>query len=373
MKRCVKCVLPESYPGIAFDAEGICNFCRAYVRRPPFREKKAGEDKLKEYLAPYISRNGQYDCVVGVSGGRDSSFILWYVVHELGMRPLACFVDNGLATEQASLNVKNLVDALGVDLVVERHDHVERHLRHTLLAWMHRPTPATIAFLCAGCTHGIFYGLRRTGKTYDVPLIITGAGEPETSFARQYLANNQFSRRKKVAMMVGFLSEVARNPRYLVRPVSLTAYAGDFVARWWPPMLEILTKRVTHPDMVKARPFDYIEWDEDRILSVIREVLAWKSSEHSPSTWRSDCKLALFKNFLYQETVGFTRLDVLLSNMIRRDMVARDEALKRLESENQVPLSFVSGFLGELGLRMDDLRPVLETARNWQPTPAQAA
>ena len=76
MERCVKCVLPESYPGIAFDAEGICNYCRAYVRRWPSTGEKSGEDKLKEYLAPYTSRDGQSDCVVGVSGGRDSSFIL---------------------------------------------------------------------------------------------------------------------------------------------------------------------------------------------------------------------------------------------------------------------------------------------------------
>ena len=76
MKRCKKCILPENYPGITFNEEGICNYCLTYKKREYY-----GEEELKKILEAYRNKNGNYDCIVGISGGRDSAYALYYLVN----------------------------------------------------------------------------------------------------------------------------------------------------------------------------------------------------------------------------------------------------------------------------------------------------
>jgi tRNA(Ile)-lysidine synthase TilS/MesJ len=108
-KLCKKCILPENYVGLSLDENGICNFCNNYKKG-----QYLGKEKLLEKINTILSKNPErtYDCVVGLSGGRDSSFLLWYVVHELKLKPLAIFVDSGLIPEQTIKNVNETVSLL---------------------------------------------------------------------------------------------------------------------------------------------------------------------------------------------------------------------------------------------------------------------
>jgi hypothetical protein len=81
--------------------------------------------------------------------------------------------------------------------------------------------------------------------------------------------------------------------------------------------------------------FDYVPWDEDRIMRTIVNELGWKRSRESEVDWRSDCKLAILKNQMYIETMGFSRNDILVCAMVRQGLLGRDEAVRRLEEENR--------------------------------------
>jgi tRNA(Ile)-lysidine synthase TilS/MesJ len=115
MKRCSRCLLPETYPNIRYNGEDVCNYCLTYT----LIEYK-GEPKLEELLDTSRNRNKgeKYDCVVAVSGGRDSTFMVYELVEAYDMRVLAYNYDNGFVSEQAKLNLKKMTDALGVDLVI---------------------------------------------------------------------------------------------------------------------------------------------------------------------------------------------------------------------------------------------------------------
>ena len=84
-KLCTKCILPDNYVGISFDDDGVCNFCN---------ERKdhqyLGKEKLKEEINSIFLKypDRKYDCVVGLSGGRDSTYLLWYVVNEMNINPI---------------------------------------------------------------------------------------------------------------------------------------------------------------------------------------------------------------------------------------------------------------------------------------------
>lgn len=117
-KTCSRCISDSSIPGIRFDENGVCNFCKAHDRlEKAFPLNEIGQQKLNR-LVDRIKSKGikkKYDCIVGVSGGTDSTYALW-MAKQLGLRPLAVHFDNGWDSEIAKNNLKNAVSKLGVNL-----------------------------------------------------------------------------------------------------------------------------------------------------------------------------------------------------------------------------------------------------------------
>ncbi|SHI16636.1 N-acetyl sugar amidotransferase [Pollutimonas bauzanensis] len=121
---CSRCVMDTSAADISFDAQGVCNYCseflahsRDVIHQDPLAKKAESEAFIAKVKA--AGKGKRYDCVVGVSGGVDSSWVLFQAV-EHGLRPLAVHMDNGWNSELAQHNIANLVQGLGVDL----HTHV---------------------------------------------------------------------------------------------------------------------------------------------------------------------------------------------------------------------------------------------------------
>ena len=125
---CTRCIYDETITGISFDEEGVCNYCRLFDK---YKEefgtgKPEGEEKLKEIIAE-IKKDGKgkkYDCIIGVSGGTDSSYLVAKLV-EWGLRPLAVHYDNTWNTAIATENIKRVLGKLNVDLYTYVVDNKE--------------------------------------------------------------------------------------------------------------------------------------------------------------------------------------------------------------------------------------------------------
>ena len=98
--------------------DGICTLCKIHDRSPRFEKDPLGKDKLLEKLTSRASDN--YDCVVPVSGGKDSTYALFYVVKELGLKPLAVSADSGFVVESAMENIENICEKLSVFISIAR-------------------------------------------------------------------------------------------------------------------------------------------------------------------------------------------------------------------------------------------------------------
>jgi len=361
MERCTACLLPASYPGLQFDENGVCSHCRTQS----FRELR-GEDKLREVIDSYRGKNDKYDCIVAFSGGRDSSFMLWYAVKKLGLKALAVFVDNGFAPEQTMTNIRNATDALGVDLVIKKHSFVSNCVGETIRSWVRKPSPGMVGLLCAGCVYALRMNLFAAAYEYQIPLMLFGLGEPEpeTTFAEKLLMSNPHKKLSKFSLGMGFLSEMLSNPSYALKPVCVSTYTREFIFRWAPPLRKRMMRKFYYPELRIVEPFYYIEWNEDEITSVIHNELNWRKCDYSGSTWRTDCEIATFKNHLYKETLGFSKTDELLSSMIRCGMVTRERALERLETESTISEEFIVEFLGKFGIEHSRFKAALEKYRN---------
>lgn len=119
MKYCTKCVMPDTRPGITFDEKGVCSACKSYEDRKNVDYEKRFEE-LKELCEKYRGMNGPNgnDCMIAVSGGKDSHFQVHLMKNIMGMNPLLVSVeDNFPMTEAGKHNLKNISEAFGCDLI----------------------------------------------------------------------------------------------------------------------------------------------------------------------------------------------------------------------------------------------------------------
>lgn len=117
MKYCRKCVMPDTRPGIVFDDEGVCSACRHHEKKKYVNYEKRFEE-LKKLCDRYRSKNGEYDCIIAVSGGKDSHFQVHVMKEKMGMHPLLVTVeDNMTMTEAGKSNLKNISEEFGCDII----------------------------------------------------------------------------------------------------------------------------------------------------------------------------------------------------------------------------------------------------------------
>jgi tRNA(Ile)-lysidine synthase TilS/MesJ len=122
IERCVSCILPKDLPGMNIDEEGNCHYCRQAQYRPI--EKALGnQEETKKRFETMIEKwrgKGRYDCLVPLSGGKESSYVLYVLVKDYNLKPLVFTLANGFQHPDAVNNIENLVDQLGVDLLIYR-------------------------------------------------------------------------------------------------------------------------------------------------------------------------------------------------------------------------------------------------------------
>jgi len=319
MKRCTKCILPEIYPNITFDENGVCNYCLDHVEIDYL-----GSSKLKEDLAQYKGTNGKYDCLVPLSGGKDSTFVLYQMSKVYNMRVLAYNYDNGLTHPQAQENVRGIADSLDVDLVIKKNEKQKKYFVTNLKAYIRKPSVGMVPMFCTGCRYGIIGNAIKIAKQNDIPLIAIGWSPIEdTPFKIAYLKGDSHSEK------IGLLRNLISNPSYMT-PVNLIAAIKDYYHNYqhvkdWNIILKTL-----YPNIKLLQFYDYIPYNPDEIQQIVEKEVAWKTPDKKDS-WQWDCKIKLFQNYFYDKQVGFTATDGYLSSMIREGFITRSDALQRLD------------------------------------------
>ena len=120
---CVSCIMDTTDPAITFDQRGWCDYCLNYYENilPNWQPNEVGQRQLAKIVAEIkADRKGQeYDCLIGLSGGMDSSYVAHVAKSKLGLRPLLFHVDTGWNSDVSVSNIQKLVDGLGLDLFTE--------------------------------------------------------------------------------------------------------------------------------------------------------------------------------------------------------------------------------------------------------------
>lgn len=164
---CTNCVMDTSDPNIQFDEKGVCERCNEYYHSIlPMWNKGIGKEKELAEIVAKIKKDGEgkpYDCILGMSGGFDSSYMLHFAIKELKLRPLVFHVDAGWNIPFAEENIRKMVDKLGIDLKVEKINWKE--IRDFQLAYFksgvpHLDTPQDNAFVAVLDNYALKYNIK---------------------------------------------------------------------------------------------------------------------------------------------------------------------------------------------------------------------
>lgn len=187
---CAKSVMDTiGDPDISFDKHGVCNYYLEYISKLKYRvPKREDADRQLDTIVKSIKRDGRknkYDCVIGVSGGVDSTYTAW-LVKKLGLNPIAVHLDNGWNSELAVSNIENVLNKLGIDLHTEVLDW--EMFKDLQMSFLKASTPDGEI----PTDHAIYSTLYHVANKYGVKYIITGMnfrneGMLPPSWARGYL------------------------------------------------------------------------------------------------------------------------------------------------------------------------------------------
>jgi len=153
--RCTKCILPSTMPFIEFDSNGVCNYCRNHY---PTNQNKSDAD-IVDLIEKYRDKNGEIICLIPYSGGRDSTYALYYAVEKLGLKVVTYTYDWGMVTDLARRNISNVCSQLGVENIViaANIEKKRKNIRLNLQAWLKKPELGMLNLLMAGDKHFFKY------------------------------------------------------------------------------------------------------------------------------------------------------------------------------------------------------------------------
>jgi len=342
MRYCKKCILPETMPLIQFDENGVCNYCNNH-RKITCKGKEA----LEKLVAPYRSKNGEPDCILAFSGGRDSAYGLHYLKKELGMNPIAFTYDWGMATDIARRNQAKLVGKLGVEhiIVAADIDKKRRNIRKNVLAWLKKPHLGAVTLFMAGDKQCEYY-VTKIARQNNIKLVIFCRGnELENEEFKWGYCNiengspggvlHYLSFVGKLKLIYFFAKQVLRNPSYINISIWDTLFAY-----WVAYMMPLDFTYLWH----------YIPWDEKTIVSTLRNEYRWETEPDSTQTWRTDDGSSPFYNYIYYAIGGFTENDTFRSNQIREGIMTRADAFKLVKEENKTREKALKWYFDSVGL-----------------------
>lgn len=315
---CTRCVLTSSFPGISFDADGVCSVCRDYERKfRSSREQKKdwpGKRRILDRLCHDARRKGRaFDVLVPLSGGKDSMYVLYLAVKELGLRPLAFTLDNGYLTQCARDNIDRACARLGVEHVYYCMDPT---LMQSLFALAMRKT----GYFCSVCMRAINMATERIAGMYDIPLVFAGsAANVELPTSPEMFQPGD----------VAFVRNMFRGEE-LPDGADRLLYSGSLKRRigyrlfWWGSQRRLrVCAWLNLPD--------YIEWDYGAMFRTIRNELGWQSPTGNDDE-HIDCGIHKASAYLHNRRWKGSEIPRLtLAGLIMAGQMTRKEALEKLD------------------------------------------
>ena len=349
--RCSQCILPTSLPSVTLDDKGACALCGDYSGRQA-EHAVAGQDKLKEFEALVErarSLRRPYDCLIPLSGGKDSTYALYLCDRIYGLKCLGVTFDNGFLSPHAVSNIRNAVRST-------RADHMMITLNRPTMLKLYRLFLEKTGTFCPACLRGIGLALN-VAQRYKIPLTVSGTGWQVTYLAGIPEVYQEGSVDYFRSVIKGEPIEKEVSP--LLQDVS--SWNLDRVFR-------IAARALRRPRLARSlyvRLYDHFDPDYERIYETIKREMGWTAGDEANAE-HLDCELhgiaGYLHNLKFPDLTGHT---IHRAGLVRMGKLGRDEALSQdLEERARLsPPAALEAFLKELGMTREEF---LSYTADWK-------
>jgi len=308
---CVRCIMDTSDPDIVFDDAGRCNHCNAWFARPAiYNLPPAERARQLAAMVEEIKRRGhgkEYDCIVGVSGGVDSSFVA-IKTRELGLRPLAVHVDNGWNSEKAVGNIKRILEPLHIDLSTTVLNWKE--FRELQLAFLRASTPDSEI----PSDHAIVAAFYAASSRHRVGYCVTGVNlRTEGIHVREWSQGHLDSR---------YIKSVYRQ------------FTGKRLRNF--PLIPVTT---LVRNIVLHRPrnvflLDYLDYDKQATKRLLLDTYGWEDygGKHYESVYTR-----FYQGWILPHKFGYDKRRMHLSTLVCSGQMTREQALAEIATPAYPP------------------------------------
>ena len=307
-QRCTKCVMDTTDSAIYFDDQGVCDHCLTYEKEIlPIWNLGSGREEALKSVVDRIRKAGagkDFDCILGMSGGIDSSYLLYLVTKKLGLRPLVFHVDAGWNSQIAVNNIEKLVDGLGLDLYTEVIDWEEiKKLQRAFFK-------SGVSQIDVPQDHAFFATMYKFASKNNIKNIITGGN---------------------------YSTECVRNPKEWMYYQSDSIQLRDIYKKHGEeplkkyPVTNILWHKVYLPYVKRIklhRLLDFMPYDKEEATTFLVDNYGY---ERYPQKHFESRFTRFYESYWLPEKFGYDTRKVQFSSLILTNQMTRDEALVKLK------------------------------------------
>lgn len=306
-QRCTNCVMDTTDSAITFDEHGVCDFCNDFYQniQPTWQNKLKDKDLLRRTAEQIkaASKGNKYDCIIGMSGGVDSSYLCYVAKELMGLNPLVYCVDTGWNLNVAVENIERIVKALDLDMYTEVVDWNE--MKDLQLAFF----KAQVPYQDLPQDHAIFAGLYNYAVKHHIKYVLTGANSATECIRPpiEWVYQNDLKMIKDIHRKFG------------TRPLKTFPMCGMVKYRVYYPIFK---------GMKRVAPLDMVEYDKEKAKLFLQERFGWEPYENKHY---ENVFTRFYEGYYLPHKFGYDKRKCYFSNEILAGTLSRDEALAELE------------------------------------------
>jgi len=346
MKYCTRCCMPESNEGIKFDEMGICQACQSAEQKIHI-DWTEREKQLRELLDHYKSLDNNYDCIVPISGGKDSTFQLHVITQVYNMHALAVTFSHNWYSETGKKNLENAIEKFDVD-------HIMFTPNRNLVNKIARQSLFKIGDACWHCHAGVGAFPLQIAVKYRIPLLIWGESIAEMSGRATHY------------------DPVLRFDRYYFTKVSAKVYPEQMVSdtitlRELAPFKLPSYEEIEEVGVIGIHLGDYIFWDDERQMEFVRDVYGWEEDvvEGTYKQYKSvECIMPGVHDYTKFLKRGFGRGTDHASADVRAGLLTREEGMELAKKHDTERPEALDYYLEITGLSEEEFHDVMRHHRN---------
>jgi tRNA(Ile)-lysidine synthase TilS/MesJ len=320
---CKKCVLTSTFPNIFFNHDGICNYCVDESVNENLTSKKKHYATKQEFVAAlekYKKFNkSEYDVLIPISGGVDSSVALIEIVNEFDLKPLCFHNDHGYESENSTSNARKLCKKLNVDLVIVQHNY-----QFMKKLWKYGNISSVIGLnTCFICGNIIYANALELASKYNISLIVNGYSKGQVQ-----LIEDESS---AISLISSFIREITENGdnefvEYFLKKMNFLKKQKKYSST--KDLEKVCLDKIL---VIPFYSFDFYKTDKVNLKNICQEYFDWRTEDHSYPSRTTNCIMNWINNYYDFKKRGYSNYHAEYSVLIRKNEMTREQALKDLE------------------------------------------